>query len=43
MGENEDEDEADPEDQNVKDENDKDEMWVRRKIRLSLKISMWRM
>ena len=43
MGE--DEGEADPEDQIVKDENDKNEIWVRMKMRLSLslRISMWRM
>ena len=41
MGEDEDEDE--PEDQHVEDMNDVDEMWVRMKIRLSLRICIWRM
>lgn len=43
-GKNENEDEVKFEDQYVEDMNDKDEMWVRRmKMRLSLKISIWRM
>ena len=45
MGEEEDKDEAKPEDQHMEDDEkvDEDAIWVRLRITLSLRISIWRM